>query len=163
MLTVGFDRGAEGFYLGELVWLDVSLQQHFKPVIAMKEEVYYVVDSLGVAQPEVIEKATKSLPTLFVEGGLAGMIAISLLLIALLIAAWKAPKWVKEIGIGAMVVAIFWTLSGLYQVFDAVQTFGDISTSVLCGGLKVTLISTFYGLIVYFISLIIRIIQKPRI
>ena len=129
----------------------------------MKEEVYYVVDSLGVTQPEVVEKAGKTLPTLFVEGGLVGMIAITLLLIALFIAAWKAPKWVREIGIAALVVSIFWTMCGLYQVFDAVQTFGDISTSVLCGGLKVTLISTFYGLIVYFISLIIRIIQKPRI
>ena len=41
--------------------------------------------------------------------------------------------------------------------------FGDVSTAVLCGGLKVTLIPTFYGLIVYFLSLIIRVIQKPRI
>jgi len=34
---------------------------------------------------------------------------------------------------------------------------------VLCGGFKVCLIATLYGLIVYFISLIIRVIQKPRI
>jgi hypothetical protein len=129
----------------------------------MKEEVYYVVDSLGVSQPEVVEKVSKSLPTLFVEGGLVGMIAISLLLIAMFIAAWKAPKWVREIGIAALVVSIFWTLCGLYQIFDAVLMFGDISFPVICGGLKVALISTFYGLIVYFISLIIRIIQKPRI
>ncbi len=40
---------------------------------------------------------------------------------------------------------------------------GDVSPAVICGGLKVTLIATSYGLIVYFISLIIRIIQKPRI
>lgn len=129
----------------------------------MKEEVYYVVDSLGVSQPEAVEKVSKSLPTLFVEGGLVGMIAISLLLICLFIAAWKAPKWVREIGIAALVVSIFWTLCGLYQIFDAVQMFGDISFPVICGGLKVALISTFYGLIVYFISLIIRIIQKPGI
>ena len=129
----------------------------------MKEEIYYVVDSLGVTHQEVVERAGKTLPQLFVEGGLGWMIGISLFLIALLIAAWKAPRWVKEIGIGALIYAIFGTLLGLAQVFDAIQQFPDVGFGVMCGGLKVTLISTLYGLIVYFISLIIRVIQKPRI
>ncbi|MBR0533994.1 MAG: MotA/TolQ/ExbB proton channel family protein [Bacteroidales bacterium] len=101
--------------------------------------------------------------TLFVEGGLAGMIAITILLIALLLAAWKAPRWVKEIGIGALVVGIFWSIRGLSQMMGVLQMFGDISPAVICGGLKVTMISTSYGLIVYFVSLIIRMIQKPKI
>ena len=129
----------------------------------MKEEIYYVVDSLGVSHQETIERASVSIPQLFVEGGLVWMIGISLFLIAIFIAAWKAPRWVKEIGIGALVFAIFGTLLGLAQVFDAIQMFGDISPAVICGGLKVTLIPTFYGFIVYFVSLIIRVIQKPRI
>ena len=129
----------------------------------MKEEIYYVVDSLGVSHQETIERASVSIPQLFVEGGLVWMICISLFLIAIFIAAWKAPRWVKEIGIGAQVFAIFGTLLGLAQVFDAIQMFGDISPAVICGGLKVTLIPTFYGFIVYFVSLIIRVIQKPRI
>lgn len=129
----------------------------------MKEEIYYVVDSLGVSHQETIERASVSIPQLFVEGGLVWMIGISLFLIAIFIAAWKAPRWVKEIGIGAQVFAIFGTLLGLAQVFDAIQMFGDISPAVICGGLKVTLIPTFYGFIVYFVSLIIRVIQKPRI
>ncbi|MBR5106673.1 MAG: MotA/TolQ/ExbB proton channel family protein [Bacteroidales bacterium] len=129
----------------------------------ISEETYYVVDSLGVAHPETIERAHATLPQLFVEGGLGWMIGISLFLIALLLAAWKAPRWVREIGIGALIFAIFGTLLGILQVLDVMQMFGDISPAVLCGGLKVTLIPTFYGLIVYFISLIIRVIQKPRI
>jgi hypothetical protein len=129
----------------------------------MKEEVIYVVDSLGVSHPETIENASVSLPHLFVEGGLGYMIVISLFLIALLIAAWKAPRWVKEIGIGALVFSVFATLRGLSQIFDLVQTFGEVSFPVLAGGLKVTLITTFYGLIVYFLSLVIRVIHKPRI
>ena len=129
----------------------------------MKEEIYYVVDSLGVSHQETIERASVSIPQLFVEGGLVWMICISLFLIAIFIAAWKAPRWVKEIGIGALVFAIFGTMSGLAQMFDAIQMFGDISPAVICGGLKVTLIPTFYGFIVYFVSLIIRVIQKPRI
>ena len=129
----------------------------------MKEEIYYVVDSLGVTHQEVVERAGVSLPQLFVEGGLGWMIGISLFLIALLIAAWKAPRWVKEIGIGALIYAIFGTLLGILQVLDVMQRFGDVSPAVLCGGLKVTLIPTFYGLIVYFLSLVIRVIHKPRI
>ena len=100
---------------------------------------------------------------LFVEGGMGFMIVITLLLIATLLAAWKAPRWVKEIGIGALVAGIFATLLGLLQMFDAIQKIGDISPAVICGGLKVTMIPVLYGLIVYFISLILRIIQKPRI
>ena len=129
----------------------------------MKEEIIYVTDSLGVSHPETFEKAGWSLSQTFVEGGMAGMIAITLLLIALFLAAWKAPRWVKEIGIGALVVGIFWMLSGLSQALGVLQMVGDISPSLVCGGLKVTLIPVLYGLIVYFISLIIRVIQKPRI
>ena len=129
----------------------------------MKEEIYYVVDSLGVSHPETIERASEPITHLFVEGGLAGMIAITVLLIALFLAAWKAPKWVKEIGIAAMVVGIFWSIRGLTQMLETLQMIGDVSPAVIFGGLKVTLISTLYGLIIYFISLIIRVIQKPRI
>ena len=92
-----------------------------------------------------------------------GIGVITLLLIALFFVAWKAPAWVKEIGIGALIFAIFGTLMGLLQILNVMQMFGDVSPAVLCGGLIVTLIPTFYGFIVYFISLIIRVIQKPRI
>ena len=129
----------------------------------MKEEIVYVVDSLGVSHPETVVKSGFSIAKLFVEGGMGFMIIISLLLIALLLAAWKAPRWVREIGIAALVASVFATLLGLLQIFDALQMFGDVSPAVLCAGLKVTLIPLLYGLIVYFISLVIRIIQKPRI
>lgn len=129
----------------------------------MKEEIYYTVDSLGVSHPETIETVREPITNLFVEGGLAGMIAITVLLICLFLAAWKAPRWVKEIGLGSLVIGIFWSIRGLSQMLGVLQMFGDVSPVVVCGGLKVTLISTSYGLIVYFISLVIRIIQKPRI
>ena len=129
----------------------------------MKEEIIYVTDSLGVSHPETFEKAGWSLSQTFVDGGMAGMVVITLLLIALFIAAWKAPNWVKEIGIGALIVGIFWMLSGLSQALGVLQIVGDISPAIICGGLKAALIPTCYGLIIYFISLIIRVIQKPRI
>ena len=129
----------------------------------MKEEIYMVADSLGVFHPETIEVPDWTVSRFFVEGGIWGMSLITVFLIALFLAAWKAPRWVREIGIAALVVSIFWTLMGLFQVLGTIELIGNISFPVICGGLRVTLISTFYGLIVYFISLIIRIIQTPRI
>ena len=99
----------------------------------------------------------------FVEGGLAGMSIITLLFAFMLFAAWKFPAWVKEIGIAALVASILWTLLGLYQAFGAVLRAPDISPIVIFGGLRVALISTIYGIVIYLISLIIRVVQKPRI
>ena len=47
--------------------------------------------------------------TLFVEGGAIFMSILTIMLLALLLAAWKAPAWVKEIGIIALVLGIFGT------------------------------------------------------
>ncbi len=101
--------------------------------------------------------------TLFVEGGPVGMIIITLLFIALFFAAWKAPAWVKEIGIAALVVGIFWTILGQFQIVDFLSGNDDVAINILAGGIKVSLIPVLYGLIVYFVSLIIRVVQKPRI
>ncbi len=129
----------------------------------MKEDIYMVVDTLGVSHPETFEVPDWTVSRFFVEGGIWGMSLITVFLIALFLAAWKAPRWVREIGIAALVVSIFWTLMGLFQILGTIEVIGNISFPVISGGLRVTLISTFYGLIVYFISLVIRIIQTPRI
>ena len=129
----------------------------------MKLEQVIVGDAPGVEHVEYIERADWTISRFFVEGGLLPMIIITLLLIALLVAAWKAPKWVREIGLGAAVAGIFFTLVGLYNMMDAIQLFGDASPVIVAGGLKVAMHTTVYGLCVYFLSLIIRVIQKPRI
>ena len=123
----------------------------------------FVADSLGMVEAVPIERAPFSIVNFFVEGGLGGMIIITVLLIALLAAAWKAPNWVKEIGIAALVAGVFWTVCGLSQAAGVIQTVGDISPAVVWGGVKVMTIPLLYGLVIYFLSLIIRIIQKPRI
>ena len=100
---------------------------------------------------------------LFLEGGAIGMGVITLFLAFMLFAAWKFPAWVKEIGIAALVISILWTLTGLYQAFGALMRAPDIAPTVVFGGCRVALISTIYGLLVYLLSLIIRIVHKPRI
>ena len=65
--------------------------------------------------------------------------------------------------IAALVASILWTLLGLYQAFGAILRAPDISPIVIFGGLRVSLISTIYGIVIYLISLIISIVQKPEI
>ena len=101
--------------------------------------------------------------TLFVSGGPVGMILITLLFIALFFAAWKAPAWVKEIGIAALVVGIFWTLCGFLQMADFLAQNDDVASNIIAGGVKIGLVPVLYGLIVYFVSLILRVVHKPRI
>ena len=101
--------------------------------------------------------------SLFISGGPVGMILITLLFIGLFFAAWKAPAWVKEIGIAALVVGIFWTLYGFLQMADFLSGHDDVASYIIAGGIKVGLIPVLYGLIVYFVSLILRVIHKPRI
>ena len=62
-----------------------------------------------------------SLTSTFINGGLGGMIIITLFLIALLVAAWKAPRWVKEIGNFALVFGLMTPLFPLYQFFSTLQ------------------------------------------
>ncbi len=100
---------------------------------------------------------------LFIEGGPVFMAVLTVLLAGLCFAAWKAPRWVKEIGLFALGFGMLSLLLGLRQMCDALQQAGDVSTAVLCGGFKVALIPVIYGIIIYLVSLVIRVVQKPRL
>ena len=91
------------------------------------------------------------------------MSVMTLELIALLLAAWKAPGWVKEIGLLALITGILGTLAGLFDAAATIHAAGDISTGLLWGGIRVALITALYGMVVYIVSLVIRIVQKPRL
>ena len=112
---------------------------------------------------------------IFLQGGVGFMTILTILLVAIFFAAWKAPRWIKEIGSFALVFGFLTYLIGLYQMFHALQqvsmdlgegvngVFDLISPGVFFGGMKVGLIPVFYGVIIYLISLIVRIIKKPRL
>ena len=101
--------------------------------------------------------------TLFSDGGIFAMTVITVLFIALLIAAWKAPRWVREIGHLALAFAAIMSLISLHNAANAVMQAGDISPNLVWGGVKCLTIALIYALIVYSVSLIIRIAQKPRL
>ena len=100
--------------------------------------------------------------TLFIEGSAIYMSLLTLILLALLLAAWKAPAWVREIGIIALVIGVLGSLFGFYMAARNLERI-EMSQLVIWGGLRVMVIPLFYGLFIYLASLIIRIIQKPRI
>ena len=100
---------------------------------------------------------------LFVEGGVIYMTILTLMFIALFLAAWKAPAWVKEIGKMAVVFGVIASVIGFFVAADAIVEFWPISPDIIWGGMRLAMITTLYGLLIYFVSLIICMIQKPRI
>ena len=91
------------------------------------------------------------------------MTLLTLELIGLLLAAWKAPAWVREIGLLTLVSGVVCTLLGISPVLGFVRVAGDVAFPVLARGLRVTGIPVINGLLVYARSLVIRMVQKPRI
>ncbi len=91
------------------------------------------------------------------------MSVITLELIALLLAAWKAPGWVKEIGLLALMTGILGTVAGMFDAAESIHAAGGVSQGLLWGGIRIALITTLYGMVTYMVSLVIRIIQKPRL
>ena len=96
-------------------------------------------------------------------GGPLFMSLLTLLLVGVLISAWKYPEWLKEVGLLALAVGILGQIIGLYSAFQYMEASGGVSQEVMAGGLKVSSITTAYGLIIYVISLILRIVIKPRV
>ena len=100
---------------------------------------------------------------LFLKGGVPYMTLLTIILLALLLAAWKAPAWVKEIGLIALIVGVLSSFIGFFMAAGEVEKAGGITQPVAWGGFKVVVITTMYGLFIYLVSLVIRIVQKPKI
>ena len=111
---------------------------------------------------------------LFMEGGLIPMSVLTALLVAVLVAAWKAPRWEKEIGAFALVTGVLSFILGLRQMLSTLQqvamgndsvsgVFDLVSPGVFFGGIKAGFIPVIYGMIIYLISLVVRVVQKPRL
>ncbi len=107
---------------------------------------------LGITASIIVE--------LFVEGGILFMSILTLLLIAVIVSYFKYPQKVGLLGNISLAVGILGTLIGLFSAFMIIQQVGDISPSILAGGLKVAFISTMYGLIIYIFSLGLMTLSK---
>ena len=113
--------------------------------------------------------------TWFVEGGPVFMSILTVLLVALFFAAWKAPRWVKEIGALALLLGFLGMILGQQQVLSYLQSvaaekgegvtglFDLTAPRILLGGLKITLIPLIYGAIIDMVAIVVSIVQKPRL
>ena len=62
---------------------------------------------------------------------------------------------IKTIGLFSAITGIFGQLIGLYEAFSAIEKAADISPSILMGGIKISMITTLYGIVIYLISILI--------
>jgi hypothetical protein len=64
-------------------------------------------------------------------------------------------KYVKSLGLFTMITGILAQMIGLLSAFTAIEAMGDVSPSMLAGGLKISMITTLTGIVIYLISIII--------
>jgi len=100
---------------------------------------------------------------LFYAGGPIIMSIMTLLLFTLIFTLFRFQEWTTEIGLLALAVGVLGQVIGLYGMFEGIESFGgNVNQAMIAGGLKYSTISTIYGVIIYMISLVIRLINKPR-
>lgn len=64
-------------------------------------------------------------------------------------------KHIKTIGLFSLITGILGQLIGLYSAFSAIERASDISPALIFGGLKISMITTLYGIFIYLISIAI--------
>ena len=65
---------------------------------------------------------------------------------------------IRSIGLFSLVTGILGQLIGLYMAFSAIERAKDISPAIMFGGLKVSMITTLYGMIIFLLSILIWLI-----
>ncbi len=90
------------------------------------------------------------------------MSLLTINLVLLVVAIWKAPHLVRKLGVLALGITLLSKSVDLMQVFDEVQAYGGIEQAVWCGGLKVLLIPVAYAALIYVISVISDIVISMK-
>lgn len=110
---------------------------------------------------------------LFYMGGLLFMSILSVLLVIMV--AWyiynflgianpqkrnkekllQNMKYGRSIGLFAMITGILGQLIGIYAAFSAIERAADISPAIVFGGIKVSMITTLYGILIYLFSILL--------
>ncbi len=61
-------------------------------------------------------------------------------------------KYIKGLGLFALVTGFLGQMIGLYIAFAYIEKAPDISPSIMAGGMKVSMIAPMYGMIIFLIS-----------
>jgi biopolymer transport protein ExbB/TolQ len=96
---------------------------------------------------------------LFYQGGVLFMSLLSIIglvmITGIVLHLTKKVKlrFVKEVGMLALVIGILGQLIGLFEAFQALESMEvQVSTAMIMGGLKVSMISTLYGFLLFIIA-----------
>jgi hypothetical protein len=117
---------------------------------------------------EVKEKVTEGELSLFgkikrihMSGGILFMSILSFMLLSTLTSfiLFKNKNIVLFLGFISLLLGRLGTFLGVTGAFDAIEAAGDIAPSLVMGGIKVSLTTTIYGLIIFIISLILKVIS----
>lgn len=95
----------------------------------------------------------------FMMGGPLFMGILTVILLLMIYAAVR-NGCVKELGLLALAVGFMGQLLGLFGAFEGIEQMGGVSQAMLAGGLKVSSITSIYGLFIYIVSLLIQIVKK---
>ncbi|MCD6201328.1 MAG: MotA/TolQ/ExbB proton channel family protein [Bacteroidales bacterium] len=119
--------------------------------------------------------------TLFYEGGILFMSILSLCLLIMLVLSvyygvlvFRSESssremlrhrltYIKSAGLLSLVIGILGQLIGLYSAFCKIQAVGSVSQSVLASGIKVSMITTLYGMIIFILSYLIWLILDSKV
>ena len=111
--------------------------------------------------------------SLFYQGGAVFMGILTLLLLAVVV--WNVYHFIvfsksnketlpvvlrkfgygKSIGIFSLVTGILGQMIGLFSAFSYLQDVSDVSPAILFAGIKVSMITTLYGMSIFLLSLLI--------
>jgi len=64
----------------------------------------------------------------------------------------KKLSYIKSLGLFALVSGFMGQLVGMYQALGIIEQVAEISSSLLAGGLKVSMIAPLYGMLIFLIS-----------
>jgi hypothetical protein len=70
--------------------------------------------------------------------------------------AFRKIGYIKSLGLFGLVVGVLGQLIGLLGAFSAIEEAGNVSAAIVAGGLKISMITTIYGFVIYLISYLNR-------
>lgn len=69
-------------------------------------------------------------------------------------------KYGRSIGLLALIIGIFGQLLGFYKAFSAIEKASDISPALVYGGIKISMTSTLYGVLIYLFSIMLWLVAS---
>ena len=72
----------------------------------------------------------------------------------------KSIQLLKSLGTLALVIGILGQLIGLFNAFSVMESVQGVSPAILYGGLKVSMITTMYGLVIFIANLLCAMVLR---